>query len=143
MALSNKTKTTPPIKKSYSLKFDEIDFEQNKSELKKIKERNSLDNLSNSIIDDFNESNSSFKGAQKSFSKTPFKIFEEKNLIKNVSNNAEVQCNLDEEFFLKESDLTEEELEIKTKNPNNYWKIIAEKLRVDLYDNLQENMEVS
>jgi hypothetical protein len=132
------------IKKSFSLKFDEIDYDKEKTELKKNKERSSLDNLSNNL-DELNESNScpgySFKQSKNNpTSKSPFKIFEDKQL---KSNTIEIQCDLEDEFTLKDSDLTEEELEIKANNPNNYWKLIAEKLRVELYDCLQENLEVS
>ncbi len=139
-------RSTPLIKKSYSLKFDEIDFDQEKSDLKKLKfkERNSLDNLSNSLIEELNESNSSAKPGIK-FTKSPFKIYQEKKVVgigENIKQSIEIQCNLDEELTLKDSDLTEEELEIKAKNPSNYWKLIAERLRVELYENLQENMEV-
>ena len=136
------------VKKSYSLKFDEINLDTEKIELKKIKskERNSLDNLSNSLIENLSESNSSsvsFNEAKSSFMvKSPFKIFEDKKLLNAGSNDVEIQCDLDNENCLKDSDLNEEEMELKAKNPNNYWKLIAEKLRVDLYDNLQENMEV-
>ena len=132
------------IKKSFSLKFDEIENDKEKSELKKIKERNSLDNLSN--LEEFAESNScsgySFKNLKTSISsKSPFKIFEEKK-TKNISNSIETQCDLDDEFCLKESDLTEDELEIKANNPNNFWRLIAEKLRVELFDSLEENVQV-
>ncbi|CAF0739400.1 unnamed protein product [Brachionus calyciflorus] len=67
-----------------------------------------------------------------------------------MSNKSEigVGCNLenefsqDDEFLMKKLNLTQEQLELKSKNLDAFWKSVAETLRVDLKDLLDDNQEL-
>jgi hypothetical protein len=57
-------------------------------------------------------------------------------------------CNLDLEFtdddeeLIKKLNLTSEDLILKEKNLDEFWKMVAEKLRSKLSDKLEDNQEV-
>lgn len=62
--------------------------------------------------------------------------------------DAEVECNLenelsqDDEFLLKKINLTQEQIKLKAENQEAFWKSVAETLRSDLRDALDDNQEV-
>ncbi|RNA06224.1 hypothetical protein BpHYR1_032502 [Brachionus plicatilis] len=62
--------------------------------------------------------------------------------------DVEVECNLenelsqDDEFLLKKINLTQEQIKLKTENQEAFWKIVAETLRSDLKDALDDNQEL-
>lgn len=62
--------------------------------------------------------------------------------------DAEVECNLenelsqDDEVLLKKVNLTQEQIKLKGENQEAFWKSIAETLRSDLRDALDDNQEV-
>lgn len=129
------TKKSPTMKKSRSLRFN-IEDETNDSKKLKNHGRSSFDNSLIQALNESDEFNASFEFVNNT---TTCKIYQER--LNNKTNIA-VQCDLNNEIDSIEGLLTQEELEIKEKNPDNYWKIIAEKVRVELYDQLQENIEV-
>ena len=59
------------------------------------------------------------------------------------TSSIEIQCEIEDDNTYDQCEFTEEELEIKRKNPENYMKIIAQKIRVELHDQLEENKEVN
>ena len=76
------------------------------------------------------------------FFKEPFNLYGTINSVYDITKNVKVQCDLYNESILQDCDLNEKELEIKNKNPFCYWKLIAEKLRVDLRDTIQKNRQI-
>lgn len=71
--------------------------------------------------------------------------------VVNSSENNEFSCgcNLDLEFtdadeeLIKKLNLTDDELMLKEKNLDEFWKLVAEKLRSKLSDTLEDNQEVN
>lgn len=59
-----------------------------------------------------------------------------------ISCNLENEINHDDEFLLKKLNLTQEQLELKETNLNAFWKSVADTLRTDLSDLLDDNKEV-
>ena len=144
------TSNKKTIKKSSSLRFNEID-ENNEESAKrsKLSARNSFDSSSFIIHESDEHENSPGKQLlAKSISTQSFLIYEDKQSTSDTSKekksmaSIEIQCDIENEFD-DECELTHEEIEIKKKNPDNYMRTIAEKIRGELYENLQENMEVS
>jgi hypothetical protein len=70
-------------------------------------------------------------------------------LVKSQNNEFGCGCNLDLEFtdvdeeLIKKLNLTSEELTLKEKNLDEFWKMLAEKLRSKLSDTLEDNQEVN
>ena len=75
-------------------------------------------------------------------------------VVKPVVNSSENNefgcgCNLDLEFtdadeeLIKKLNLTDDELMLKEKNLDEFWKLVAEKLRSKLSDTLEDNQEVN
>jgi len=70
--------------------------------------------------------------------------------VVNSSENNEFSCgcNLDLEFtdadeeLIKKLNLTDDELMLKEKNLDEFWKLVAEKLRSKLSDTLEDNKEL-
>ncbi len=71
--------------------------------------------------------------------------------VVNSSENTEFSggCNLDVEFtdadeeLIKKLNLTDDELMLREKNLDEFWKLVAEKLRSKLSDTLEDNQEVN
>lgn len=59
-----------------------------------------------------------------------------------------ISCNLENEFsqederLLKSLNLTEEQLKLKSENVEEFWKTVAQTVRSDLSDTLEENQDV-
>jgi hypothetical protein len=129
------TKKSPTMKKSRSLRFN-IEDETNESKKLRNHGRNSFDNSLIQAINESDEFNASFEFINNT---TTCKIYQDK---LNIKNSIAIQCDFGNEADSIECLLTQEELEIKEKNPDSFWKLIAEKVRVELYEHLQENVEV-
>lgn len=62
--------------------------------------------------------------------------------------DAEVECDLenelsqDDELLLNKVNLTQEQIKLKEENQEAFWKSVAETLRSDLRDALDDNQEV-
>jgi hypothetical protein len=131
------------IKKSNSLKlsdFNDDGFSKIK-EASKLRTSNSFDLSLNAPISEEIEEELSFI-ASTSFKKSAIKIFRDSSCDKN---DIEIQCDIENDLIqnLVDNEFTEDELLIKEKNPETFLRLIAEKLRAELFDHLQENMEVS
>jgi hypothetical protein len=67
---------------------------------------------------------------------------------KSSSNEMEVQCNLENEFseceekLVNACKLSEEELALKDRDIDAFWKMLCEKLRVELSETLETNAEL-
>lgn len=134
------------IKKSTSLRFNEIDENEESAKKAKLSARNSLDNSLFIVHEDDEHANTSLlKGSA-------FQIYEDKDPKeqqntkpadkKKTTESIEIQCEIEDDPSYDQCELTEEELEIKMKNPDNYMKLIAQKIRVELHEQLEENKEV-
>lgn len=138
------------IKKSSSLRFNEIEENIEDSAKKaKLSARNSLDNSLFAVHED--DEHGVDKSQLKS-SASSFQIYEDNGSKQKQQKDSdtqtkgvsiEIQCEIEEDSTYDQCELTEEELEIKRNNPDNYMKIIAQKIRVELHDQLEENKEVN
>ena len=139
------------IKKSSSLRFNEIDENEDSAKKAKLSARNSLDNSLFSVHEDDEQANNT---SQLKSSASAFQIYEDKETQqkqqqqqvdkpKPQTSSIEIQCEIEDDNTYDQCEFTEEELEIKRKNPENYMKIIAQKIRVELHDQLEENKEVN
>lgn len=59
-----------------------------------------------------------------------------------VGCNLENEFNPDDEYLLKKLNLTKEQIELKEKDLDAFWKSVANTLRTDLSDLLDDNKEV-
>jgi uncharacterized FlaG/YvyC family protein len=88
-----------------------------------------------------------FKRFHKFESLKRFSVFQMASISTSTSDK-EIECNFNDEItkedqlMIDKLQLTEEQLKLKEENIGEFWKSVAETLRINLSDSLEDNQEV-